>query len=222
MVVDADLFVGGRKFFEPAERAALQQHVAQAKRRAPGRETWLDWFLVELALQTGLRAGELAALTCGDLRPEGARPGVLVRRGKGGKPRYVRIGRPCCQIIRRYLRWKRSAGEPTSPSAFVFKSPYRDGPLTVRALQKRFARLLGAVGLAAHTLHHCRHTYATSLYAASGANLRLVQKQLGHAKITTTQIYADVFDAATQQAMERLYRPASEAADPHSRKGQRS
>ena len=55
-----------------------------------------------------------------------------------------------------------------------------------------------------HSIHHCRHTFASELLRASG-NLRLVQKQLGHSKITTTQVYADVFDSEMDEAIERIY-----------------
>ncbi len=200
--------VDERKFFEPAEQAALREHVRQAKRRTDRRGPWLDWFLVELAFQTGLRVSELGALRCGDLYVHGHRPGVAVQCGKGGRARYVRINRYCCRVIRQFIAWRQATDQPTASASPVFRSPGQsDEPVTVRALQKRFTRLLSAVGIRGHSLHHCRHTYATNLYLASGGNLRLVQKQLGHRKVTTTQVYADVFDDTMQLAIEGLYRP---------------
>lgn len=77
--------------------------------------------------------------------------------------------------------------------------------MTVRALQKIFTRVCEAVGIKGHSIHHCRHTYGSELLAASGGNLRLVQKQLGHSKITTTQVYADVFDGEMDAAVEGMY-----------------
>jgi site-specific recombinase XerD len=62
-------------------------------------------------------------------------------------------------------------------------------------------------GLSKHVgIHGLRHTFGTHLYKASGGNLRLVQKQLGHARVTTTQVYADVLAEDAVAAMERLYR----------------
>ena len=70
--------------------------------------------------------------------------------------------------------------------------------------------LLGITGNTALCLlcrsRHKRHTFGTHLYKASGGNLRLVQKQLGHSRITTTQVYADVFAEDAVAAVERLYR----------------
>lgn len=206
--------VDERKFFEPAEQATLRSHVRQAKRRTQRRGPWLDWLLVELAFLTGLRVSELAALRCGDLCTKGQRPGVVVRRGKGGKWRYVRINRHCCRVIETFRSWRQSVGESVDPEGPVFRAPGGEQPMTVRALQKRFARLLGVTGIQGHSLHHCRHTYATGLYLASGGDLRLVQKQLGHAKITTTQVYADVFDETMQAAIEQLYRPSHRRRQP--------
>ena len=54
------------------------------------------------------------------------------------------------------------------------------------------------------SIHSLRHTYAVRLYKASGYNLRLVQKHLGHSSVTTTQVYADVLDADVDQALANL------------------
>ncbi|GAH75377.1 unnamed protein product, partial [marine sediment metagenome] len=55
-----------------------------------------------------------------------------------------------------------------------------------------------------YSIHCLRHTYATRLYKASGYNLRLVQKQLGHSSVSTTQVYADVMDSDVDQAVANL------------------
>jgi len=195
-----------QKLFEPAERAALERHVRRARASSRERGPVLDSFLTELALQTGLRVAELQALSCGDLYADGQRPGVLVQNGKGGKARFVRINRHCCKIIRQFLKWKRSVGEPTESESPVFKSPYRDAPLTIRALQKRFTKLLQIVQIEGKSIHSCRHTFATELLRCSNGNLRLVQKQLGHSKITTTEIYLGLVDSDIQAAVDLLYR----------------
>jgi len=81
-----------------------------------------------------------------------------------------------------------------------------EGHLSRRTIQRVFERLARRAGISGHSFHHLRHTYASHLYRASNYNLRLVQKQLGHASIRTTQIYADVFDEDLKNALERLYK----------------
>ena len=79
--------------------------------------------------------------------------------------------------------------------------------MTTRAIEKAFKRTAARADLPSHYSIHClRHSYACELYRASGYNLRLVQKQLGHAHIGTTQVYADVMEPDMQRALERLYR----------------
>jgi len=163
--------------------------------------------MIELAFETGLRVSEISALTCGDLNLQGQRPGIRVERGKGGTRRFVRIRPTFCDQATDYLHWKTRQGESVTAGAAVFPSP-QGGHLGVRALQKRFARIMGEAGISGHSLHHCRHTYASELLRASGGNLRLVQKQLGHKKITTTQIYADIFDPDMTAALDQLYTDA--------------
>jgi len=205
MIENQGWFIDEKKFFEAKEQATLERYVRRAKERNQDRGSMIDWILVTLAFQTGLRVSELAALRCGDLYSDGQRPGVLVQNGKGGKARFVRINRYCCKAIRQFLKWKDFSGEPTESVSPVFKSPYRDAPLTVRALQKRFTKLLNAVQIEGKSIHSCRHTFATELLRCGNGNLRLVQKQLGHSNIQTTTVYADLLDTTLQAALEQLY-----------------
>ena len=171
------------------------------------RGAWLEWFVVELALETGLRVSEMAGLACRDLMIGFEQPGVLVRRGKGGKPRFVKVRSEFCRKAEDFLTWKQAVGEPAEDVSPVFFSSKTGGNLTTRAIQKVFERACRRSGVEGHSIHHCRHTYATALLKASRGNLRVVQKQLGHARITTTQIYADVFDEDMAVAVDRLYAP---------------
>ena len=77
-----------------------------------------------------------------------------------------------------------------------------------RALQKSYQRSMDRAGITQPHgvgIHSLRHTYASFLYKASKGNLRLVQRQLGHASIKTTEIYAHLFDQEIQKAVSRLY-----------------
>jgi integrase/recombinase XerD len=81
----------------------------------------------------------------------------------------------------------------------------RGGPLTRPAVYRIFRKNADQVGIPARfSIHSCRHTYASMLYRASNYNLRLVQKQLGHRSIQTTQIYADVLNEDAVVAVENL------------------
>ena len=83
---------------------------------------------------------------------------------------------------------------------------FRDFKTSTRALEKAFKRVAARAHLPEHYSIHClRHTFACQLYKASGYNLRLVQKQLGHSKAKTTEVYADVLNPDLNKALERLY-----------------
>ncbi|MBC7099398.1 phage integrase family protein [Candidatus Bipolaricaulota bacterium] len=180
-------------------RRAAQEALKTGK-KGPVR----DWAIIHVALDAGLRVSEIVSLRVGDLILDPGHSAIIVRQGKGGKKRGVDIGSPLRDHLLQYLEWKRAVGEPTSPEALLFLSP-RGGPLTRQAVYhafKRYARLAGLPGR--FTIHSCRHTYASMLYKASRYNLRLVQKQLGHSSIRTTQVYADVLSQDALEAVEGL------------------
>jgi integrase/recombinase XerC len=165
-----------------------------------------DWFIVELALSTGLRVMEIAQLKCGDFFLKGPVCSLLVRKGKGGKKRLVRFNGSFKRNCEEYIQWKQSVGEPTDPGYPLMLSSNTGGHMTTRAIEKAFKRSAAGAGLPRHySIHSLRHTYACELYRASGYNLRLVQKQLGHAHVGTTQVYADIMEPDMQRALKRLY-----------------
>ncbi len=186
------------------ETARDRTEVVFAKRRKiPVR----DYLIIDLALSTGLRVMEIAQLDCGDVFIRDGISSLLVRNGKCGKRRLVRFGESLKDHLNEYLLWKQNVGEPTGPSDPLFLSSNTGCHLTTRAIQKAFKRTAEKTGLSAHYSIHClRHTYACQLYKASGYNLRLVQKQLGHSSIHTTEVYADVMEPDIQDALRELYK----------------
>jgi len=186
------------------ETARDRAEVVFAKRRKiPVR----DYLIVDLALSTGLRVMEIAQLDCGDVFIRDGISSLLVRNGKCGKRRLVRFGESLKDHLNEYILWKQNVGEPTGPSDPLFLSSNTGCHLTTRAIQKAFKRTAVKAGLSSHYSIHClRHTYACQLYKASSYNLRLVQKQLGHSSIHTTEVYADVMEPDIQDALRRLYR----------------
>ena len=152
---------------------------------AKGRSTWPRiWMLIDLATCSGLRVAEMAALKVRDISFK--KEPCLNVTGKGKKRRDVGINRDLLKHIKAYIRL-----EGLTEDSYLLTSSRRTGYST-RALQKHFKTACKMAGLPEHySIHSTRHTYGTLLYQST-KNLREVQKQLGHAKITTTTIYADV------------------------------
>lgn len=179
-----------------AEHESLSGHEAAQR----------DCFVIRLGLATGLRVMEMAALNCDDLSLDDPLPSLIVREGKGKKPRRVFFNDKFKSFCQKYLVWKEHNCEPVEPGSPLLRSCNTGGHMTTRALQKAFKRCAHKAGLPPYYSIHClRHTYACFLLKASNWNLRLVQKQLGHAKITTTQVYADVMLPEIKKALDKLY-----------------
>jgi len=180
---------------------------AKARAEKSGGTAVRDYLIVHLALSTGLRVSEVASLKCGDIFIENGMSSLIVRRGKGGKPRSVAFNGALKEHLVEYLRCKQENGEAVGHNAPLLASRSNGAGMTTRAIQKAFKRCAARAGLSPrYSMHSCRHTFACHLYRASGWNLRLVQKQLGHASIATTQVYADVMQPEARRALERLYK----------------
>lgn len=165
-----------------------------------------DYFIIHLALTTGLRVMEIAALNCGDIFLDDRICSLLVRKGKGGKKRMVYFTGPLRKHYKDFLKWKQKHGESVDSDSPLISSSHTRGHMTTRAIQKTFKRCAKAAQLnSCYAIHCLRHTYACFLLKASDWNLRLVQKQLGHSRISTTQIYADVMMPDVKKALDKLY-----------------
>ncbi|WFB36798.1 site-specific integrase [Kiritimatiellota bacterium B12222] len=155
-----------------------------------------DAFLIQTALLTGLRNSEICNLKVIDLRIGNGQSHLIVRNGKGSKQRTVHIGKEYKRILKRYLQWKMDQ-EVLHPEAYLLRSE-RAEKYSPSALWRRWKKYCPK------TLHCARHTNATLMFQSSGSNLRMVQKQLGHSRITTTQIYADVMPQVMQENMSSM------------------
>jgi integrase/recombinase XerD len=158
-----------------------------------------DRALIELLYATGMRVSELVSLRPSDINLEAS---YLTCTGKGDKQRIVPIGEEATAWLRRYLRDARPAllGKRASPRLFV--NARRGGSGLTRVgfwkILKAYGRRAGlTAGLSPHTL---RHSFATHLLER-GADLRAIQMMLGHADLSTTQIYTHVL----QQRMRTVY-----------------
>ncbi len=147
-----------------------------------------DRAMLELAYACGLRAEEVCSLELGDLSFESE---TLRVRGKGRKEREVPIGEPAQAALGRYLDKARHAlaERPDEPALFLSRRGRRLHPSDVRRRLERWVREAAiAGGVSPHVL---RHSFATHLLEG-GANLRSIQELLGHASVSTTQIYTRV------------------------------
>lgn len=147
-----------------------------------------DRAMLELLYASGLRISELTGLTLTSLN---LRQGVLRIVGKGGKERLVPVGQEALSWIERYLEDARPGLVRGRPTSALF--PSRQGRFMTRQTfwhaVKRYARRAGIVrDISPHTL---RHAFATHLLN-HGADLRAVQMMLGHADLSTTQIYTHI------------------------------
>lgn len=161
-----------------------------------------DYFIIHLALATGLRVMEIVALNCGDLSLNTPVSSVFVRKGKGRRQRRVRFNGAFIKHCEGFLNWKRVMGESTGPDQPLLLSSNSGTYMSRRAVQRCFKRCARIACLPSHYSIHClRHTYACLLLEASGWNMRFVQKQLGHLRVTTTQVYADVMSPEVINAL---------------------
>ncbi|HEY7789452.1 MAG TPA: site-specific tyrosine recombinase XerD [Vicinamibacterales bacterium] len=161
-----------------------------------------DRALIELLYATGLRVSELVTLRPGDLNLEG---GFLTCTGKGRKQRIVPMGEQAAAWVTRYLASGRPAlvGRRSSPRLFVNA---RGGQgLSRVGVWKRltgYARQAGLRrGISPHVL---RHSFATHLLDR-GADLRAIQMMLGHADLSTTQIYTHVLEARLRAVYDKYH-----------------
>ena len=162
-----------------------------------------DRALIEVLYATGLRVSELVGLRVVDLNLD---QGYLQCAGKGGKERLVPLGMTAVDWVRRYL----ADGRPVLTRR-------RDGPWLfvnarggARLSRIGFWKVLKAYGLRAGVAaplspHVIRHSFATHLLDR-GADLRSIQAMLGHADLTTTQIYTHVLEARLRQVYDTFHR----------------
>jgi integrase/recombinase XerC/integrase/recombinase XerD len=158
----------------------------------------------ELAYASGLRAEELVGLDVDSLDFDGECVRV---EGKGGKTRLVPVGEPALRALEHYLaRGRPALGGSESPALFLSKSGNRLHTSDVRRRLRTWARLAAATSPAlidAHP-HALRHSFATHLLHG-GADLRSIQELLGHATISTTQVYTRVESARLRSAYSRAH-----------------
>jgi integrase/recombinase XerD len=172
-----------RKLPQVLTRGEVERLLSQPRGTEPA--ALRDRALLELMYACGLRASEAIGLELGDVDMEDS---VLRARGKGSKERLVPIGQTALRALRVYLERGRPALVKGLPEAHLFVN-FRGRALTRQGLYKIVRRHAATAGLADRmSPHTLRHTFATHLLAG-GCDLRSVQEMLGHADVSTTQLY---------------------------------
>lgn len=170
--------------------------------------------LLELLYGAGLRVSELVSLTLGSLprrRLGRWETREIIIRGKGGKERLCPLGEPALLALTNWLAIREDSLPERSlargrAEAFVFPSRGKSGHLTRRRLGQMLEALALKAGLDPQRVypHALRHAYATHLLQG-GADLRSVQTLLGHADISTTQIYTHVLTEELAELLETTH-----------------
>lgn len=179
------------------EQPALTKNPELIKKR--------DTALLETLFSTGLRVSELVSLRRTQVN---MKKDELSVRGKGGKVRVVFLSERARHAIQQYVEQRRD----NTPFLFLrhdraqSKDITEDGkPLTPRSVERMIARYAQLAGITKHvTPHTMRHSYATDLLR-NGADVRSVQALLGHASITTTQVYTHITDQQLREVHKAFH-----------------
>ncbi|HTZ65924.1 MAG TPA: tyrosine recombinase XerC, partial [Roseiarcus sp.] len=192
-----------RRLPRPLSAPDARAVTTTAPREGEAREPWVlarDAAVLALCYGAGLRISEALSIRRADA-PVGETEAITIV-GKGQKSRSAPIIEPVRRTIEDYLKLCPFALKPAGPLFVGAKG----GPLSPRIVQLAMARMRGALGLPeSATPHALRHSFATHLLARGG-DLRTIQDLLGHASLSTTQVYAGV-DGARLIAAYRSAHP---------------
>ena len=180
----------GKSLPKPIQVAAAKRLADADERAGENRDPWIwarDAAVMALLYGSGLRISEALGLKRRDV-PLPGEGDVLIVTGKGNKTRMVPVLQNVLTLIADYTA---VCPHPLPPAGPIFVGA-RGGPLSPRIIQLTMARLRGALGLSdSATPHALRHSFATHLLSRGG-DLRAIQELLGHASLSTTQIYTGI------------------------------
>jgi integrase/recombinase XerC len=175
---------------KPIQMVAAKRLADADERAGETRETWVlarDAAVMALLYGSGLRISEALGLKRRDV-PRPAEGDVLIVTGKGNKTRMVPVLQNVLTLIAEYVAL---CPYPLPQEGPIFVGA-RGGPLSPRIIQLAMERLRGALGLPdSATPHALRHSFATHLLSRGG-DLRAIQELLGHASLSTTQVYTGI------------------------------
>src|SRR3954454_16324399 len=192
----------GKSLPKPLQMASARRLTDADERAGENREPWIwarDAAVMALLYGSGLRISEALGLKRRDVPAPGAGDTLIVN-GKGNKTRMVPVLQNVLALVADYAAM---CPHPLPPTGPMFVGA-RGGPLSPRIIQLPMERLRGALGVPDNaTPHALRHSFATHLLTRGG-DLRAIQELLGHASLSTTQIYTGI---DTERLLE-VYRTA--------------
>ena len=163
-----------------------------------------NYVMMRLMLDTGLRLSEAVNLKWRDLDLNTGK--LMVRQGKGAKDRTLWIGDADLELLRAWR--ERQAKDVNGNPEHVFTT-LEGKPVSPRYVQQMVKRYATKAGIQKNIHPHTlRHTFATDLYRET-SKIRLVQKALGHANLSTTQIYTHIVDEELEEALKSFRQPAA-------------
>ena len=157
-----------------------------------------DRAILELMYASGLRVSEAVSLRIFDVDVDA---GILTCTGKGNKTRKVPLGKSAVKWLKSYLIWRRKKENVEIDNLFISGS---GKPLTRQIIHKLVSEYAKKCGLEDVSPHTLRHSFATHLLQ-HGADSRSVQAMLGHADISTTQIYTHITDSHLRKTYEKFH-----------------
>lgn len=188
-------------------QAVVEAVSGRLERRAPSPRAIRRKVLLELLYGCGLRISELVQLRVPDIRYAAATGSVgdmVLIRGKGGKERMVPLNGQTRRMLAEYMEVRKAFLKTGQHSPWLFPVPGRSAPLSRQQAARELKTLARMAGIDPAKLfpHALRHTFATHLLEG-GADLRVVQELLGHASISTTQLYTHVQEERLAQVVTR-------------------
>lgn len=165
-----------------------------------------DRAILELMYACGLRVSEVCDLRIQDIELDA---GILTCKGKGGKTRKIPVGTSAVEWLRSYLAIRRKKNDVEIRNLFVSSL---GKPVTRQTIFKFIREYADKIGLDDVSPHTLRHSFATHL-VQNDADIRSVQQMLGHADISTTQIYTHITDQHLRRTYERFHPRASTSAE---------
>ncbi len=190
------------KYLSEDQVKRLKQYVkaqADLARDRYSRRTVINEAIVDVLLNSGLRAAELCQLEMRDLPHSHGKLVINVRAGKGCVQRSVEVSSALANRIRLFVKRYRKGAKPKS-SLFVNE---RCGQLSYRSLYSKLRIIGRAAGIGHLHPHMLRHTYGTAFFNKS-KNLLMLQDQLGHADPVTTAIYAKTNSSERRRTAENF------------------
>lgn len=184
-------------------RDCLLSQMLLAKRKGNIRGV-KPYYIFEFMINTGVRVSELCNLKHRDLDLSSRTPHIKVIAGKGNKDRRIYIPSEFRKTAYEYLEWKKNINEPFGEDDYVFYSELKRkySPRTIQLLFKYYKSLLKINSKC--TPHSLRHSFAVYLYERN-KDLRMLMRQMGHASVQTTTIYADLTPENICKQMDGLW-----------------